>query len=167
MRAIVSVTRGWGIGRHNGLVVPNASDLHRFRELTLGGTVICGRKTYEGLPKRPLDGRRNIVLSANEGFSARGAEVARSVEGVLQMVGKEDPQEVWVIGGAKVYEQLLPHCDHALVTWHECERDADAFFPDLDALDDWVLCEEVPGGVTDEGVPYGYRTYASLGNHPS
>ena len=80
MDAIVSVTRDWGIGRNGGLLVRNKADMRRFKELTMGGSVIMGRQTFEGLPGGPLPGRNNIVLTRNRDFSLAGIEVASSID---------------------------------------------------------------------------------------
>src|SRR3712207_8987269 len=87
--------------------------LRLFRALTLGSTVVMGRRTWESLPPRfrPLPGRRNVVLSTTLDPGAPGAEVVRSVDDVLAL-----PDDLWVIGGGAVYAALLPHADEVVAT---------------------------------------------------
>ena len=81
MKLIVAVDRSWAIGREGDQLLYLSADLRRFKELTLGGTVILGRKTLATFPGgRPLKGRRNLILSRSPDFAPEGAEVFRSVE---------------------------------------------------------------------------------------
>lgn len=153
MRSIVSVDRDWGIGRDGGLLFRIPDDMRRFREATLGRTVVMGRGTFESIPG-PLPGRRNVVLSGT--MQPRpGVEVARSPEELFDMV---DGDDVWVIGGQSVYGLLLPYCDEALVTMVDSEGSPDRFHPDLDADPGWVLRDE--SSVMFHGdLRFTYRTY--------
>lgn len=103
-----------------------------FKRRTMGSTVVMGRGTWESLPpaRRPLPGRRNVVLSRDPGFVAEGAETAGSVDEVL---AKYD--DVWVIGGAGVYEAFLPYADLVVRTEIDLAVDGDTFAPVLG--DDW------------------------------
>lgn len=132
MRAIVAVCKNWGIGKDGHLIVRNRADMKHFVSSTMGGTVVMGRKTLDSFSKgRPLKGRRNIVLTHREDFVREGVEVAHSIEEVLALVASCNPEQVWVIGGASVYRELLPYCSSAIVTKHECLCPADSFFPTL------------------------------------
>jgi len=101
------------IGRDGGLPWHLPEDLALFRQLTTGGTVVMGRRTWESLPERfrPLPGRTNVVLTSDRGWSADGARTAASVEQVLA-----DHGSFWVIGGGEVYAAFLPHADRLVVT---------------------------------------------------
>ena len=92
MDAIVSVTADWGIGRDGSLLVRNKADMRRFKELTMGGSVIMGRKTFESLPGGPLVGRNNIVLTRSRGFAPEGVEVARSIDEARELFNTEGEQ---------------------------------------------------------------------------
>ena len=98
---------GW-IGRDGTMPWHVPEDLAHFRALTGRSPVLMGRSTWESLPERyrPLPRRRNVVLSRRPGLTLPGAEVARSVEGALALLAAEP--EIWVIGGAAVYEATLP-----------------------------------------------------------
>ena len=102
MNAIVSVTKDWGIGMRGRLLVPNREDMRFFVQKTMGGTVICGRKTFQSFPGGPLKGRHNIVLTADPDFRVDGVTVVHDIEGALEAARDEDPSKVWVIGGERV-----------------------------------------------------------------
>lgn len=103
-------------------------DLRLFRALTLGATVVMGRRTWESLPPRvrPLPGRHNVVLSATLDPAAAGVEVARSVDDVLAA-----HPDVWVIGGGAVYRAFLPHADQVVVTEVDAAPAGDTWAPEL------------------------------------
>lgn len=171
MDAIVSVTRNWAIGRDGGLLVHNREDMHRFVKLTRGCTVLMGRVTYEGFPKGPLRGRRNVVVSRDASYAppnvppempeGTSLAVAHSLEEALALTA--DDAHVWLIGGESLYRALLPRCSHCYVTKNDVVvSDADAYFPDLDADPSWQAEPSGPRAVTEEGIPYSFVTYANL-----
>lgn len=150
MNAIAAVSAAWGIGRDGDLLFHISGDLKRFRSLTSGGTVIMGRRTLDSFPGgRPLPKRRNIVLTRNPAFSREGCETARSLEEVLSLVEGEDPEAVWVCGGGEIYRMLLPFCRMCRITQVRAAPPCDAFFPNLDLLDQWKRLEA--GEVLSEG----------------
>lgn len=161
MNAIVSVTSNWGIGNKGQLLVRNKADMKRFVGLTMGGTVLMGRKTLESFPKGPLKGRRNVVVSAQPGYAVEGAEVFSTPEAALAAVAGDE--NVWLIGGESIYRALLDKCEKAYVTKNDVVVEADAFFPDLDADDSgWIVCGSEGAGKTEDGVNYLFVTYAKL-----
>jgi dihydrofolate reductase len=121
------------IGRAGGLPWRLPDDLKRFKALTLGKTVIMGRKTFESIG-RPLPQRRNIVVTRDPRFAALGIEVAASLEAALALCRQEP--EVMVIGGAEIYRAALPLADKIELTRVEAEVDGDVHFPALD-LAEW------------------------------
>jgi dihydrofolate reductase len=128
------------IGADGALPWHLPEDLRLFRALTLGSTVVMGRRTWESLPPRfrPLPGRRNVVLSSTLDPAEPGAQVATSVEDVLAL-----DEDLWVIGGGAVYEAFLPHADEVVVTEVDAELPGDTWAPQLDP--DWQLGARVPG----------------------
>lgn len=162
MDAIVSVTGDWGIGYRGRLLVPNHQDMRRFRELTEGGTVICGRTTFGSFPNGALPNRLNIIISGDSSLRAEGALVTSSVQDAVQMAEREayGNGRIWVIGGASIYRQMLPLCRDAYVTKHGIVTDADTFFPNLDDDPEWHVAEEQGGGVTSDGVPFRFLRYS-------
>ncbi len=158
LTAIVAVDVNWGIGRDNGLLMRLPPDMRRFRLLTLGHTVVMGRKTFASLPGgRALPDRRNIVLTRG-GQACPGAETCADMETLLsQCLGPDET--VFVMGGAQVYALLLPHCSAALVTKIEADLSPwDSCFPNLDATPGWAPVEE-SAPATWEDVSFRYVTY--------
>jgi dihydrofolate reductase len=115
-------------------------DLARFRELTLGSTVVMGRATWDSLPDRvrPLPGRRNVVLTRRTGWQAPGAVVATSLEEALAGA----PGDVWVIGGGSVYRAALPMADRLVVTELAGAFAGDTYAPELGS--DWQVRRREP-----------------------
>ena len=124
---VVAVSRNGVIGREGGLPWHISSDLKRFKEITMGKPVVMGRKTWESLPRKPLPGRRNIVITRQSGFAPEGAEVASSAEAALRLAG--DVPEVAVIGGGEIYRLFWPLVDRLYLTEVDLEVAGDTHFP--------------------------------------
>ena len=134
MNAIVVVDENWAIGRDGGLLTHLPGDLKYYKSKTLGKTVVIGRKTLESFPGgKPLPGRTNIVLTANEDYEAEGCIICHSKEEVLAELEKCASEDVYISGGAAVYRQFMEDCDVFYVTKIYSSFEADRFFPDLDA----------------------------------
>ena len=128
MNAIVAISENGGIGKDNGLLFHISADLKRFKELTSGHTVIMGRKTLQSLPGgRGLPNRRNIVITRDIDFTAEGAEIVHSVDEALALA----EEDAFVIGGASIYQAMLPYCDKVYLTKVYAAAEADVFFPSL------------------------------------
>lgn len=160
MNAIVVVDQNWAIGRDGDLLFSLPTDMKRFRSMTIGGTVIMGRKTLESFPGgKPLPKRRNIVITHNTGFAREGAEVALSAEEALQLVEGEDPNKLWIIGGGSVYAMLLSRCERVYLTRVETQvEESDTYFPNLDKLPGWEI-ESTSEPVTENGLTYRFIDY--------
>ena len=152
--AIVAANPSGAIGRKGDLPWHLPEDLRHFKELTMGHPVIMGRKTWESLPKRPLPGRRNIVVSRNPEYKAEGAEVFPSVEEAVAAC-REIP---FIIGGEAVYRAAIPFCTRLYLTevGHEVD-DADAFFPPLSG-NEWDVLEESEAMTSKTGLKYRFVT---------
>ncbi len=124
---VVAVSKNGVIGREGGLPWHISSDLKRFKEITMGKPVVMGRKTWESLPRRPLPGRRNIVITRSKDFVADGAEVAATPEEALRLSG--DVPEVAVIGGGEIYRLFWPLVDRLYLTEVDLEVGGDTHFP--------------------------------------
>ena len=143
MKAILSADKNWGIGYKNKLLVSIPSDMKFFRQTTTGRVVVMGRKTLESFPGGlPLKNRTNIVLTGNRGYSVKDAVIVHTYDELREELKKYDTDDVYVIGGESVYRMLLPECDTVLVTKIDRAFQADTFFPDLDAMDEWEMTEE-------------------------
>ena len=156
---VVNVTENWGIGQENSLLVTISADLKRFRQLTTGKTVVLGRKTLQTFPGcKPLKNRRNLVLSGNPSLYIDGAEVVHSIADLHEAVKKE--KAVSVIGGASIYELLLPYCEKAYVTKTFATIPADRFFPNLDELPNWSV-ESESEIMEENGIRFQYIDYVN------
>ena len=140
MNVIAAVDNHWAIGYQGSLLVRIPSDQKMFREMTEGKGIVRGRKTLETFPqKQPLKNRVNIVLSRNAEFTVKGALVVHSIKELMEELKKYDEEDIFVVGGSSVYEQLLPYCDTAHITKIDYAYQADAYFPNLDAMPEWEL----------------------------
>lgn len=140
MNLIVAVDQNWAIGKNNQLLVRIPADQKFFRETTTGKVVVMGRKTLESFPNgQPLKNRTNIVLTRNKDYAVKGAIVVHSMDELHDELKKYNSEDVFVIGGEKIYEQLLNECDVAHVTKIEFAYDADSYFPNLDENPDWKI----------------------------
>jgi dihydrofolate reductase len=137
------------IGADGGIPWRLPGEQRIFRERTMGGTVVMGRATWDSLPARvrPLPGRRNVVLTRDPEWSAEGAEVAHSIEDVDLSAG-----EIWVSGGAAVYERFLPLATHILRTRIEIEVAGDTRAPKLGPQ--WVVSSDTGWQEAPDGTRY-------------
>jgi len=144
---VVAVARNGVIGRNGSIPWKLSADLKSFRSLTLGKPVVMGRKTWESLPRRPLDQRDNIVISRNSGYEAPGAEVVPSyVEAIVlaeRRARARQVDEILVIGGAQIYALALAGADRVYLTRIDADIPGDATFPSLD-LDQWREARREP-----------------------
>jgi len=136
---IVAMSRNGIIGRDNVIPWKIPADLARFRELTLGHTLIMGRKTFESIG-RALPGRRNIVVSRQADYVAKGVVVAGSLPEALQLADGED--EIFICGGGEIYEQALPFAERIYLTLLDCEVDGDTRFPFISSEEFVETCRE-------------------------
>lgn len=140
MNLIAAVDENWAIGKNNQLLVRIPADQKFFREMTTGKVVVMGRKTLESFPNgQPLKNRTNIVLTHNKDYAVKDAIVVHSMDELHEELKKYDSDDVFVIGGEKIYEQLLDECDVAHITKIDFAYDADAYFPNLDQNPDWEI----------------------------
>ena len=138
MDAIVAVYSDWGIGAGGTQPVVLKADRQHFIELTLGKTVIVGRRTLADFPGgRPLKGRRNIILTRQK-MSIDGAEIAHSAEEAAEISGTD----AIVLGGQSVFHDMMPYIDRVFVTKINCRPHSDSFFEDLDASVGWRIAEQ-------------------------
>lgn len=143
MNMIAAVVNNWAIGCQNSLLVHIPRDQKQFREMTEGKIIVVGRKTLNTFPqKQPLKNRMNIILSRDRQYRVRDAIVIHSIDELLEELKKYDDKQVYVAGGASIYEQLLPYCDTVYITKIDYAYQADAYFPRLDRLSDWELAQE-------------------------
>lgn len=142
--ALVVARAANGVIGHNGAVpwrIP--ADMQHFRRVTMGNPCIMGRKTWESLPRKPLPGRTNIVITRDRAFHADGAVVVHSLEDALARAEAEAPQEIAVIGGADIYALALPRAGRVYLTEVHAELEGDTFMPPLDPAE-WMEIAREP-----------------------
>ena len=138
MKAIVAVDNKWGIGKSNDLLFSIPADMKFFRETTAGKVVVMGAHTLKSFPNgNPLKNRVNIVLSSK--LHRDDCIVVDTLEKLLEEIKKYPANDVFLIGGARLYSTLISYCDTAFVTKVDADGDAEVFFPNLDNLDGWNL----------------------------
>ncbi len=143
---IVAVSENGVIGRNGDLPWHLSADLKRFKRITMGHVMLMGRKTWESIG-RPLPGRASIVISRQADYSTGFAEVgvAENLDQALAQAHSSpaDSSEVFVIGGAQLYELTFPRADQLLLTRVHATVDGDVKFPEVD-WNRWQLVEETP-----------------------
>ena len=143
------------IGRAGDLPWRLKSDLQIFKQVTLFKPVIMGRKTWDSLPKRPLPGRLNVVLSRDGSFDPKGAVVCESLDEALQIAreqaAEDGAEEVCVIGGASLFAEALPRARRLYLTEVDAVVEGDTYMPPFDETE-WreVRREAHPAGPDDD-----------------
>lgn len=157
IRAIVHVDKEWGIGKNNDMMFSLPKDMKFFRETTMGHTVVMGGKTLRSFPgQKPLKNRVNIVLS--RGQVCDECIFVRDYDELKKELKSRKNEEIFIIGGGSVYQELLPYCDEALVTKVDAVGGAEIFFPDLDKNPDFeCVYESEP--MDDNGHTIRFTTY--------
>lgn len=140
------------LGKDNQMPWHLPEELKAFKKITLGHTVVMGRKTFESIGK-PLPGRINIILTRATDYHPEGCEVVHSLEDVLAIAKKQD---VFIAGGAQLYEQFLPFAERIYLTIIHEDMAGDTFFPELGP--GWQVTEQRPG-LRDEKNPHDYTFY--------
>ncbi len=148
---IVAAATNNVIGRDGGLPWHLFEDLKRFKRLTTGKPIIMGRRTYESIGK-PLPDRRNIVISSRDGLEIEGCEVVATPADALKLAA--GAEEVMVIGGGRVYEQMLPMADRIYMTRVHASVDGDTYIPDMSEVEWQVVDEE--NFPADDSRQYGF-----------
>jgi dihydrofolate reductase len=141
---IVAVAQNGVIGVKGALPWRLPEDLKRFKSLTFGKPVIMGRKTWESLPRQPLPGRTNIVVTRDPRFRADGALVAHSFADAVEVAAREHPSEIAVIGGEAIFAAALPLAHRIHWTAVEASPEGDAFMPPFDKAQWQEVAREGP-----------------------
>ena len=129
---VVAVARNGVIGRQGQLPWRIASDLKRFKAITMGKPIIMGRKTWESLPRRPLPGRPNIVVTRDRHYLADGAAVVASIDEAVAEARRTASGEICVIGGSEIFREMLPMTERLYLTEVDLAPEGDVYFPPLD-----------------------------------
>ena len=154
---IAAIAKNNVLGKDNQLLWNLPEDMRHFRETTRGKPVIMGRKTWESLPDafRPLPGRHNIVVSLNPGYQTPGATLASSLEDAMEKAG--NVSEVFVIGGAELFNQALEIASRLYLTEIEDSFDGDVFFPEVLSKDWLEISRKTQSG--NSGLTFSFVEY--------
>ncbi len=143
---IVAMSENRVIGKDNQLPWRISADLRYFKQMTMGRPLVMGRKTFESIG-RPLPGRKNIVVTKQNNWRSEGVDVFNSIESALDFaksVAKStDQTEVMVIGGANLYEQVLPLSSKLYITRVHANIEGDAFFPEFESSNWRLVSQEI------------------------
>jgi dihydrofolate reductase len=137
---IVAASNNNAIGKNNQLLWHLPKDMRFFKNTTWAMPVIMGRKTFESMGSKPLNGRMNIVITRQENYQATGVVLANSLNDAYAKAAEADYKEVYVIGGAEIYVQALPSANTIYLTRVDTIIEGDSYFPVLD--NSWKLASE-------------------------
>jgi dihydrofolate reductase len=138
---IVAASLNNAIGKNNDLLWKLPNDMKHFKNVTWAMPIIMGRKTFDSMSGKPLNGRLNIVITRQEDWNSEGAFKVDSLYKALEMVQKNDYKEVFIIGGGEIYKAALTIADKVYLTRVETEIEGDTFFPVLNE-GNWMLIED-------------------------
>ena len=162
MRAILHCDRKWGIGKKNDLMFRLKKDMKCFRSTTIGKVVVMGSNTLLSFPEgKPLQKRTNIVLwpgGDKDRAKRDGFLMVESLEELFEAIKGYDEDDVFVIGGAMMYHTLLPYCTEVLLTKVDADGGAEAFFDNLDQLDNWTMVSS-SDPIDDNGYTIRFTVY--------
>ena len=136
---IAAMTKARVIGKDNKLPWHIPEDLQHFKKITMGKTIVIGRKTFDSMNRKLLPGRKTVVLTRDKDLIADGFSICHSVQDVLQLV--DGNEEIMIVGGAYVYEQFLPLAKKMYLSIVPGNYEGDVFFPEYDE-GGWVLVDE-------------------------
>lgn len=154
LSAIVAMAENRVIGKDNKLPWHLPADLKHFKSITTGHPILMGRKTYESIG-RPLPNRTNIIMTRDAAYHAAGCIVVTSIEKALEQATVHEAGEIFIIGGAEIYRQLMPHIQRIYLTIVHHQFDGDAYFPELD-MDEWKKVENVKHAPDEQNI-YAYE----------
>lgn len=156
---LLAMDRKQGIGYQNDLPWYIPEDLKYFKKVTMGHTIVMGRKTFESIG-RALPGRKNVVITRDESFEApEGVKVIHSLDRLIDLHHASPNEELFVIGGAEIFRQVLPATHRLYITFIDAEYKSDTFFPTIN-WEEWKMIDCFEGEQTKEvGVHYEFRVY--------
>ncbi|AZV43977.1 dihydrofolate reductase [Peribacillus asahii] len=150
---IVAMDQNWVIGKDNQLPWYLPADLQYFKKVTMGKPIIMGRKTFESIG-RVLPGRENIIVTRNQSYTNSDCTILHTIDEIKQYADQSE-QEVFVIGGAEIFKEILPVTDRIYITEIEASFEGDTYFPSLDE-NEWTTRSSTPG-IVDEKNVYAHR----------
>lgn len=162
---IAAVSENGVIGRDGTLPWRLSADLKRFKQLTMGHTIIMGRKTWESIG-RPLPGRRTIVVSRRADYHpSSDVSVATSLDGAIEVAQASGDDEAFIVGGAELYQQALPRADRLYLTRVRAVVEGDTLFPSIN-WNDWRQTESSDYDADDKNdYPSEFQVYERANRH--
>ena len=158
MNFIVAVTNDYAIGKNNDLLFHLPTDLKYFKATTLNKVVVMGDRTYFSLPKRPLPNRINIVLSNNPDFNEPNVIIVRNLDELFEELKKYNTNDVFVTGGATVYNLLMDYCEKAYITKIDKVVPADTYIKNIEQMSNWIMESESPKQ-TENGLNFSFKVF--------
>lgn len=137
MNFIVAISEDYGIGKNNCMLFDLKQDLKYFKEKTVNKVVVMGRKTYLSIPNAPLKDRINIVLTTDKTFCPQGVLVVNSYEELFKQIEKYNEEDVFIIGGAMLYNKLIDRCHKGYVTKIYKKVEADTYIKNIEKDKNW------------------------------
>lgn len=153
---IVAIDDNGGIGKDGKLLFHNKEDMKQFREKTMGHAVVMGRKTFDSLPGGPLEGRTNIVLTEKD---IPDCVCMKNLKDLIEYIKSCDEANVFIIGGASVYNQFLEYTDIIHLTRFHTTKEADTFLPYSKLVEGFDLFYKSDLHKDEEGIKYEFETY--------
>ncbi len=158
MNFIVAVSADFAIGKGNRLLFNLPKDLAYFKEHTLNKVVVMGDKTYYSLPKRPLPKRTTIVMTLDPEFCEEGVTAVHSLQELGEVLKQYDSKDVWVCGGASIYNLLMDYCEYGYITKVQKIVEADTYINNVDKKQNWKVVSK--GEKQEEnGLEYSFDVY--------
>lgn len=162
MNFIVAVDEEYNIGNDKDLLMYLPNDLKNFKKHTEGKVVVMGRKTLESLPKgKPLPNRINIILTTNKEYKAEGCLIAYSLEELFKLLKRYEDEDIFIIGGAEVYNRLIPYCKYGYITKIKKTFDVNKSINNVDNMPSWNKIWESEE-MDQDGIKYIYTKYENI-----
>jgi dihydrofolate reductase len=159
--AIAAMSENRVIGLNNQLPWHLPADLKHFKNLTQGHPVLMGRKTYESIG-RPLPNRTNLILTRHLDYTAQGCEIVSSLQAAIEIANKLSASELFIIGGAEIYQQLLSHVNKLYLTIIHHPFEGDAYFPEINSQE-WQVSDEEHHEPDEKNIyPYTFMIYDKI-----
>ncbi|MFJ7469722.1 dihydrofolate reductase [Peribacillus frigoritolerans] len=144
---MVAMDQNRVIGKNNKLPWHLPADLQYFKKVTMGHPIVMGRKTFESIG-RVLPGRENVIVTRNQEFKAEGCVVLHDIAQIKMFADNHD-EEVFVIGGAEIFKEILPFTDRLYITEIHETFEGDTFFPEIDE-NEWDEISSNPGEIDEK-----------------
>lgn len=162
MKLIVAVASDWGIGFEGDLLFDLPDDMSFFRNTTKNKIVVMGRPTLLSFPSgNPLKNRINIVLTRDKNFKKEGCIICNSTDELFEELKKYDSDNVFIIGGGKIYNELYPYCEEAYITKVNATSKADTYLHNFDDDANWKLVFKSEKHVNND-IEFTFNTYKNM-----